>query len=887
MNATYRLQLRPEFTFQDAQTILPYLKRLGISHLYLSPLTESRRGSTHGYDVIDHNQIREALGGAEGFEQLRQAALEHGLCIVLDWVPNHAGVGPRNAYWQDVLAYGPHSPHAMFFDIDWEPFKPQLKDKILLPFLGSPYGEALDNGELGLTYADGRFYATYYESRFNLSPASFDTILEKALPAYERTEDYFDLKDLWEAYQGLMPNERDKAEGLRTRLTALGERIDLPKVAESFPKDALHDLLERQFWRLAYWKTAGHEINYRRFFDINELVALHMETPEVFWESHRMLGELLVKDGVEGIRIDHIDGLFDPHTYLESLKALGAKQVWVEKILAPGETLPEAWITAGTSGYEFMNDAMGVLTYPDGEHAILRLYRRLEDEATPFGDVAYFSKRLVMETSLSGELFRLSNGLDRLSEADYRTRDFTLEALREALAEIIASFGRYRTYLPHDPEGARDVIREAVAKAKRRNPAFEHTVYEFIEKILTAEVRSDLVDEQRRLIGRFQQYTAPVAAKGVEDTAFYRYVPLVALNEVGGEPEHFGIEAQAFHARARFRAYRYPKNLLATATHDHKRGEDVRMRLIVLAELHDAWTETVNELMHEADRFRANHPESFPLHGGPLRNDEYLFYQLLLGLWIGSDKASLPDRLVDYMRKAVREAKVYSSWLNPNEAYETALETFVRGMIGNENAIRIIEPLAQQIAHYGFTNSVAQLILKLTTPGVPDFYQGTEFLDLSLVDPDNRRPVDYARRQEVLDSFEPLLAQPDPRALTGLFEERDETFKLLVTTKLLRFRQQHPELFTADYRALEAAGEAASHVLAFSRETPDAALLVLVPRYPATLEQSGGWGNTRLELPEELQGNTWTDVLTGQTIAAGTLELSTLPLPFAVLVGTR
>jgi (1->4)-alpha-D-glucan 1-alpha-D-glucosylmutase len=884
--ATYRLQLRPEFAFEDAQKILPYLKRLGVSHLYLSPITESRRGSTHGYDVIDHNQIREELGGAEGFERLRQAALEHGLGIVIDWVPNHAGVGPRNAYWQDVLAYGPHSPHAMFFDIDWEPLKPQLKDKILLPFLGSPYGEALDNGELGLSYADGRFYATYYESRFNLSPASFDTILERGLAAFERTDDYFDVKDLWEAYQGLAPHERDKAEGLRTRLVALGERVDLQKTAASFPQDALHDLFERQFWRLAYWKTAGHEINYRRFFDINELVALHMEFPEVFWESHRLLGELLVKEGVEGVRIDHVDGLFDPHAYLEGLKALGAKQVWVEKILAPGETLPEGWITAGTSGYEFMNDAMGVLTYPDGEHAVQRLYRRLQDDAASFGDVVYHSKRLVMGTSLSGELFRLANGLDRLSEADYRTRDFTLEALREALAEIIAAFGRYRSYLPYDPDEARGVIREAIAKAKRRNPAFEHTVYAFIETILTGEVREDLTDEQRRLIGRFQQYTAPVTAKGVEDTAFYRYVPLVALNEVGGEPEHFGTDAHAFHARARFRAYRYPRNLLATATHDHKRGEDVRMRLIVLAELHEAWTETVNELMHEADRFRANHPESFPLHGGRSRTDEYLFYQLLLGLWIGSDKETLPDRLVDYMRKAVREAKVHSSWLNPNEAYEASLEAFVRGMLDNENVARIIEPLAQQLAHYGFTNSAAQLVLKLTTPGVPDFYQGTEFLDLSLVDPDNRRPVDYDRRQQVLQGFEDLLEQPDAQTLIRLFEARDEAFKLFVTARLLHFRQQHPELFTAEYRALEATGEAANHVLAFTRETQEATLLGIVPRYPATLEQSGGWGDTHLELSEEHRGRTWTDVLTGQRITADRLALSSLPLPFAVLAST-
>ncbi len=880
MVASYRLQLTPDFTFEDVRALLPYFQKLGVSHLYLSPITEARRGSTHGYDVIDHNAVREAFGGVEGLETLREAAQGAGFSLILDFVPNHAGVGPRNAYWQDILAYGPHSEDAPFFDIDWNPLKDELHNKILLPFLGKPYGEALEEGELTLSYDDGRFYARYFENRFALSPASYDAILGAALPSFERTETYFDLKDLLEAYEALEPSERTKAEGLRTRLLALGEDVNWDALLENFPVEAMHALLERQFWRLSYWKTAGAEINYRRFFDINELVGLRMENPEVFWDSHRLLGELVVKEGVAGVRIDHIDGLFDPQGYLERLKTLGAKRVWVEKILAPGETLPEDWLTVGTSGYEFMNDAMGVLTYGGSEEALKRLYRRFVDDVVPFDEEVHRSKRLVMETSLSGELVRLANELDRLSEADYRTRDFTLEALREALLETIAAFSRYRTYLPHRPDEAREVIHEAIERARRRSVTLETSVYEFIERMLVGEVPEDLQEMQDAFIGRFQQYTAPVAAKGVEDTAFYRYLPLVALNEVGGEPEHIGVTPQAFHARARFRAYRYPDNLLATATHDHKRGEDTRMRLIVLSELTDLWEETLTALSGEAEKIRRGGLEA---GSGPSRNDMYLFYQLLVALWVGADREGLADRLVDYMRKAAREAKEHSSWLNPNEAYEAALEGFVREMVASEAVGSAIEGLAERLAYYGFANSLAQLVLKTTTPGMPDFYQGTELPDLSLVDPDNRRPVDYGYRDELLGEFAGLLNEPDAGTLKALFEERDERLKLFVTARLLRFRREHSGLFCGEYRALELTGQAAEHGLAFSREAGDAALVVFVTRFPTGLEARGGWGDAEVPLPEALRERTFQDVISGVRLS-GPVKPGGLPLPFAVLL---
>ena len=884
MNASYRLQLTPDFDFEAVRALLPYFQKLGISHLYLSPITEARRGSTHGYDVIDHNRIREALGGAEGFEKLREAAQQHDLSFILDFVPNHAGVGPRNAYWQDVLAYGPNAAHTNFFDIDWIPIKPELQNKVLLPFLGSPYGEVLDNGELGLIYEGGRFYATYYDNRFALYPGSYAQILEAMLPQFERTERYFDIKDLADAYASMEPSQRDKAEGLRTRLEALDEHIDLNENLPQFEPAQMHALLEGQFFRLSYWQTAGSEINYRRFFDINELVGLRMETPEVFWEAHHLLGELLVKEGMDGVRIDHIDGLFDPQGYLERLKELGSKQVWVEKILAHGEVLPDAWPTQGTSGYEFMNDAMGVLLYREGELPILRAYRRFLGDYKPYEDEVHDAKRLVMETSLTGELSRLAGELNALSEADYHTRDFTLDSLQEALAETIAAFPRYRTYLPHDPEEAKEIIKEAINTAKRRNLASELSVYDFIERSLIGEVQEALRGEQDALIGRFQQYTAPVTAKGVEDTTFYRYMPLIALNEVGGEPAEFGTDAHGFHSRARFRAYRYPENLLATATHDHKRGEDTRMRLIALAEHIGAWEEVLNALDERARALKQARVETTPFQQTVSKNDAYLFYQLLLALWVGEEPDSLSERLAAYMEKAVREAKLNSSWLNPNSEYEEELKAFILELTHDDEVAQIIEPLAQDLAHDGFTNGLSQLILKLTTPGVPDFYQGTEFLDLSLVDPDNRRPVDYAERDGMLDKMAPLLENPEPETFKDWFEAQDPHAKLFVMAQLLRVRREQAALFKGDYRDLELTGKGSECFLAYLREAEDNALLVVVPRFPA-MRADQDLSEVRITLPEDMRGRGWRDALSGTEFEVQeSLDPNDLPLPYAVCV---
>ena len=881
MTATYRLQLQPGFGFAEVEALLPYFGRLGVSHLYLSPITEARPGSTHGYDVIDHNAVREDFGGREGLDRLLEAAREAGLSFILDFVPNHAGVGSNNVSWQDVLAYGRHAPHASYFDVDWDPLKPELHGKILLPFLGQPYGEVLDADELGLLYRDGRFYATYYDNRFALAPATYADVLEAVLPQLERTEAYWDTKDLQEAYASLLPEELEKAETLALRLGRLADQTDLNALVEGLGRDALHAILETQCWRLSYWKTAGYEINYRRFFDINGLAGLRMEDPHVFWDAHRLLGELLAHEAVAGVRIDHIDGLFDPEGYLESLRDLGAKQIWVEKIFAIGETLPEAWPVEGATGYAFMNDVMGVLLRREGEHGIDRVYRRFVPEAEPFDEVVYHSKVLVMETALSSELFRLAYELDRLSEADYHTRDFTLEALREALAEVVAAFGRYRTYLPAESEEAeaeaRQVVQEAIYKARQRNPATEPTVYAFLQRVILGDVPENLRERQEAWTGRFQQYTAPVAAKGVEDTAFYRFLRLVALNEVGGEPDHFGQTVQAFHAHARFRAHRYPRNLLATATHDHKRGEDTRMRLIALAEMPDVWEEAVHDLAELALRHRGE--------AGPDRTAEYLFYQILAALWPDADKAELPDRLWAYMQKAARERKTQTSWINPDERYEAALERFVRGMLEDERLPDVLGRTSEMLARAGFQNGLSQTVLKLTTPGVPDLYQGTELPDLSLVDPDNRRDVDYAERHRLLDELDGLLQDPNAADVQAMIDGQDARAKFYLTAQLLRLRNGRPALFGGGYRALdveEAGAEDAEavHWIAYAREAEAEALVVVVPRFPLTRPE----GAATIPLPDALAGFAWTDALTGARIeAARAISTAALPLPWAVL----
>ena len=862
MIATYRLQLAPDFGFDAAADAVPYLARLGISHLYLSPVTDARRGSVHGYDVVDHNRIRAELGGEPAFDRLCAAARAQGLKLLIDFVPNHAGVGPRNAWWQDVLAFGASSPFARFFDIDWKPLKPELAGKVLLPVLGSPYGQALEAREIGLVAEDGRLSASYYRQRFALSPATWsDALIAASATTHGSARGVLDAAA--RATARLFPHDLEKAREAREHLAPLAERDDVAKAFAAIEPATLHALLERQHFRLAWWKTAGSEINYRRFFSINELVALRMEEPDVFRATHGLLEKLLALDVVDGVRIDHIDGLYDPHGYLSALTALGAKKIWVEKILAPDETLADGWPVEGTTGYEFLGDVQGLLVTPAGREALERLRRELDPAARSWDDEVFDSKRTVMRTDLSGELTRLAHGLDRMSEADFHTRDVTRQALEDALGNLIACFPRYRTYLPHDRFGSEKVIDAAIGDARRRDPVGEAAVYDFLRRILLGDVAAELAETRRAWIGRFQQYTAPVAAKGVEDTAYYRHVRLAAACEVGAEPDHSSLSTAEFHARVASRARRHPRTLLATSTHDTKRGEDTRMRMLVLAEIPDRWSEAVHALRGVAAR-HAGSPAVDPA-------SLHLFFQTVAALWDPAD-ATLADRLVEYARKAAREAKLHTGWASPHASWEAALERCVRGVVADPEAAAIVAPIADLLARHGFANSISQLVVKATAAGVPDFYRGCEWLELVLVDPDNRRPVDFAARAEMLRGLDDA-READPLAISG------DRAKLHVTRTLLRLRRSHTAAFDAGYAPLAAEGTRADHAVAFARGAGE--VVVCVPRFPATLESAGGFGDTSIATP--LQGPA-RDVLRNRRVAdASRIALAQLPPPFVLV----
>lgn len=871
MNATYRIQLVPEFGFAAVQDLIPYLVELGVSHIYLSPITEARPGSNHGYDVVDHNRIRGELGGAEAFEALRQAAVSSGLELILDFVPNHAGVGPYNLYWQDVLAFGPNSPYSKYFDINWNPQKISLQGKILLPFLGRPYGEALDSGELTLSYQEEKLWVNYFDQRFALAPHSYGMVIDQLLSDFERSEAYWDLKDLATTYQQVGPGERDRALALAPRLAGFFSAHNPKEALAALPRPAVHQILEAQFFRLAYWKVAGDEVNYRRFFDINDLVALRMEDPEVFFTSHHLLAELLSREGIAGVRIDHVDGLFAPQEYLERLASLGARAIWVEKILASDEHLPSGWPVAGATGYKFMNDVLGILLDPGGARELTEFYQSFTANFTPYQEIVHESKRLAMNTTLASELSRLAGALDQISDSDYHTRDFTLKALEEALAELVAAMDRYRTYLPHDPEEAAQVLQAAAARAKAQNPASETSVYDFIvNTLLDPEAAKN--PQKVELIGRFQQYCAPVAAKGVEDTAFYRYVPLAALGEVGGEPDRTSLSLEDFHAHQGHRAERYPKNLLATATHDHKRGEDTRMRLLALAELPQRFKQTVKSLEY----LTAGNPKPSP-------RARYLFYQLLLALWEGESSGELQERLANYMLKAVREAKEATSWLNPNQRYEKTLEAFVTQTLNHPELAQTVTPLAQDMARLGFKNTLTQIVLKLTSPGVPDFYQGSELLEFSLVDPDNRRPVDYPLRQRLLDE----VAKAGPEDFAAWQESCDPRAKLFTVHRLLACRSQYSGIFAGTYLPLTSTGPASEALLGYIRKAEEGTLIVALTRFPGRLEALGGAGDSFFDLPESCWGLKCLEVLSQNEMTLGeSLYPASLPLGFGVLLAS-
>jgi (1->4)-alpha-D-glucan 1-alpha-D-glucosylmutase len=1036
--STYRLQFNPSFTFRDATAIAPYLAELGITHCYASPYLRARSGSQHGYDITDHNLLNPEIGSPDDYNAWIDSLQQNGLAQVLDIVPNHmAVIGNENVWWNDVLENGPASPFAPFFDIEWQSPRPELQGRVLVPVLGEPYHKVLEGQQLRLSYAAGLFTINYFDHRFPVSPHSYRLILNHrvellaerlgaespALLEYQSVLTALkNLADINETDPEKLAERGREKEVIKRRLASvtaqnplvvkfieetLAEFNGKPHDPDSF--NLMEQLLDQQAYRLAFWRVATDEINYRRFFDVNELAALSMERLEVFQASHNLVLRLLAEGKIDGVRVDHVDGLFDPRQYLERLQLyfllgvarklfaertdttgtdwnelagpvedqfrqilsagcfkrdrteatngqaadsvdgasakvrstqpaeavsterrpagflgepenraetiapvgqveLPARELladWplyviVEKILARGEHLRIDWPTHGTSGYLFLNMANGLFIDDRNADAFTRLYREYSQVDTPFAEVGYESKRLILGIALASELNMLSLQLDRLAQRNRWSRDFTLNTLRQGLREFIAGFPVYRSYitgLPIDPADHQQV-RKAMRRALVRNPALSRAVFTFVQDTLllraSRPVSEEYQEEQRRFVGKFQQVTSPVMAKGVEDTAFYIYNRLVSLNEVGSEPTRFGISTTSLHEFFQERQAEWPHGFSTLSTHDTKRSADVRARINVLSELPLAWSDAVNRWT----RLNESHRISIEDETVPDPNEEYLLYQTLVGAWpiepVGAEEyARFVERIKAYMQKVLHEAKVHSSWISPNEDYDAAMQQFIERILDPAKSPAFLEDFrsfAQRINHYGLLNSLAQVLLQLTAPGVADIYQGSELWDFSLVDPDNRRPVDYEQRQnrmrelggrveEAGGDFRELAA-----ALTGSMN--DGRIKLYLTWRGLNCRREHPGLFTVgEYLPVETAGTRAEHVFSFVRRNDKDCALIAVPRLltrllPSMEQQAYGpavWGDTVLRLPAGATGR-WRNVFTGELLEAkgdgGSLPMS-------------
>ncbi len=978
-SATYRIQFEPgKVAFRDVARIVPYLDELGISHVYASPYLKARAGCTHGYAIVDYAHLNPELGTENDYRAMVAALHNHAMGQILDVVPNHMSATPaENLWWKDVLENGPASPHASYFDIDWHPIKEELRNKILLPILGNQYGQVLESGELKLEYQDGTFVLRYYQSILPLDPRTYRTILTHKLDVLKEnqspeSEAIRELESIITALEHLPdctatdPNsiaerQREK-EVIKGRLRTLAERAT--EVAEFLQSnvqefngtpenphsyDNLEQLLDAQVYRLSHWKAAADEINYRRFFDINDLAAVCTESPDVFTESHRLVFELLVEGNVNGLRIDHIDGLYEPVEYLRRLQRgyllalgkaayehsaedadrpadapAGARPSWndieplfiqlatestctdrttfplyvvVEKILGIDEALPEQWLLSGTTGYDFLNSVGGLFVEPNGLAELTNIYERFIDERSDFREVVHQSKLLIFRSAMSSDLQLLAHKLNRISERHRRSRDFTLNTLRVALREILANFPVYRTYIRNGYVSERDrqVICRAAAQAKRRNPATNAAVFDFIRDVLLLERPPDLDEaglrERDLFVGRVQQVTSPVTAKGIEDTAFYRYVPLASLNEVGGDPLHSITTIEDFHRHNMSRLASWPHSLICTSTHDTKRSEDARARINVLSEIPHLWRKSVNRWA----RLNRRHHREVDGQPAPSRNDEYLFYQNLVGIWplAPSDVKSLrelTDRMTAYMEKATHEAKVYTSWINPNSEYDAAIREFVAAVLNDSPKNRFLAEFRrfhEQITRWGVYNALSQTLLKLTSPGVPDIYQGQEQWDFSLVDPDNRRHVDFALYHKMLTRLRKDIGRNE-RSLLPLSRQLaenplDPRLKLFVTWRILQFRRQHPDVFqNGDYTPLNVEGMKAKYLCAFTRRwhpSSDAectTVIVLAPRLIAELTSmqvdstpprpplgAAVWEDTQI-IVEAVKSSSWINLFTGQ-----------------------
>jgi (1->4)-alpha-D-glucan 1-alpha-D-glucosylmutase len=925
--ATYRLQFNRDFTFADATHIIPYLHQLGISHIYASPYLKARAGSSHGYDIVDHNSLNPEIGDTASFADFVGALRQHGMGQILDTVPNHMGVGgDDNNWWLDVLENGEASFYAAYFDIDWHPVNPALHNKVLLPFLGDHYGTVLESGELQLSLdrESGAFGVHYHEHLFPIDPRTWPRILTLCLDEFsEQAEKKNEILALIETCRAI-PLRTDLAQEKRTqrREAAVHCKEQLvqlctgyPEIAESLERsvvringapgephsfDMLHRLFEDQAYRLAYWQVASDEINYRRFFDINNLAGLSMEHDEVFRDTHCCIKRMIADGHIQGLRIDHPDGLHDPFKYFNDLQQMARESLGLddnyrfyllaEKILASHERLPDDWPVAGTTGYEAAYLLNGLFVYPGDENKIDRLYSRFGARHTDLDEILYERKQLIIHSALSSELNMLANLLNNIAEADRHTRDFTLHGLRDALGEIAASFPVYRSYITPEriSEADRRHIHWAVVQAKRRNPAADILIFDFIHALLLPEQLgsrpSSLGRKVIQFAMRFQQYTSPVMAKAMEDTTFYIYNRLVSLNDVGFDPRIFGISPAAFHQENMQRLESRPDTMLSTSTHDSKRSEDVRARIDVLSEIADEWRRHLSRW----SRLNRGKKRTYDDDRAPSRNDEYLLYQTLIGAWplsLGPDQPDAMDqfreRIEAYMIKAVKEAKLHTSWINPNEDYEDAVRHFVHALLHDPQRNAFLAdfiPFQQRVAHLGLYNSLSQTLLKLTMPGVPDIYQGNERWCFNLVDPDNRRPVDHSHNEQLLHEL--VQRSESGEDLLSLARELmkhigDGRAKLYVTWRALNLRIQNPGLFQrGEYQGLTAEGPKSDHVCAFARRFENIEIIVAAARWFARLTDSDDnqplndsvWKDTWLEAPQYAEQQHYRDLFTNKMV---------------------
>jgi (1->4)-alpha-D-glucan 1-alpha-D-glucosylmutase len=936
-SATYRFQLSPTLDFIAVRELLDYLQELGITDVYLSPLFRSREESSHGYDVVSHTDVEPTFGSGTSFNRLTADIRARGMGLLLDVVPNHMGINdPGNDWWFDVLENGPMSRYARYFDIDWNRPSESLRDKILIPFLGDYFGSVLERGELQIAYESGQLRLNYGPKHYPLAPMTYPMLLEivrvKLDQSHVAAEAATELDSIIFELQHLPPKrangELDSQDRYREqsiakqRLAALvgrhpivrsaldaaiAEVNGIPGEPRSF--DQLEAILNAQWYRLSYWRVAADEINYRRFFDINDLAAIRVELPEVFEKVHALVRELMADGHVTGLRIDHPDGLYDPEEYFKQLQqlyrscrpggeALNDAMLYIvaEKILTGTEDLPKQWAVSGTTGYELMNQVGRTFIDEEGLKSLVEIYEDFIGQRQLPADVTYESKRQILHDAMSSELNMLASRLYRIAQQGRSSRDFTFPSLLRALREIIACFPAYRTYVRShgwdvDAED-HNRISIAIRLAKRRNPTTARALFDFISSVLLLEFAATLEKERREewreFALKFQQVTGPATAKGVEDTAFYRYYPLLSLNEVGGEIVPTANSVEEFHRLMQRRQLDWPHSLSASSTHDTKRGEDLRARVHVLSQVPERW----RDLLEQWDECVQPHLRDVDGELAPNRAEQYLLVQTLVGTWplSGPQSADWPEyrnRIRQFMEKALREAKQNTSWSNPASEYEQAVLNFVDDTLDesqSQERIALIDSFVRSIADAGYQNSISQLILKACVPGVPDFYQGTEYWDYSLVDPDNRRPVDFSSRIEQLQVLGQQFASDAKQCVDSLAASWPEpTIKLFMTWRLLGLRQEFPDVFRyGSYTPLEVHGPYRDHVIAFARSHEDCWVVVIVPRMlpvvgwnnvdpVAAGDSAVGWSDTNVHLPAEA-GLTFRNALTDRFLWTSDLQ---------------